>query len=286
MAFLNKPVVRRILRAVLPGGSSLRGAAAGCVVAATMLFFVVAGTGCSSVPYTGRTQLNFYSEESDIRLGEEAWRETLAQEKRSTDTRYNNALQRVGANLARAAERDDYKWEFAVFESSQINAFALPGGKVAVYSALFSLTKNDAELATVVAHEVGHAIARHGVERMSQGTVRSIGGVAVECIFGSEWNAVYDGGSQLALMLPYSRTQEYEADELGLILMAKAGYDPANAITFWTKFAEMNRTSALEEFLSTHPDGGKRLEQLRELLPRANEYYRAAPKKLGAGNSI
>ncbi len=250
-----------------------------------ILFSVIAAGGCSSVPYTDRTQLNFYSESSDIELGEQAWKQTLSQEKRSSDTRYSNALQRVGNNLARAAAKPDYNWEFIVFDSKQINAFALPGGKVAVYSALFRLVDNDAELATVVAHEVGHAIARHGVERMSQSSMRSLGGVAVELLFGSEWNVVYDGTSQLALMLPYSRTQEYEADKLGMILMAQAGYDPANAISFWQKFSKLNRTSAIEEFLSTHPDGEKRLDRVRGYLPEAQKYYRNAPAKLGKGET-
>ena len=257
----------------------------GTAVAAAVFLTAVAA-GCCSAPYTGRSQLIFYSESEDIELGESTWKQTLAAETRSTDKRYNSALTRVGTRLAAVAEKPDYSWEFVVFDSDQINAFALPGGKVAVYSALFQLTANDAELATVVGHEVGHALARHGVERMSQGSVRSVGGAVVEEFFGSDWNVVYDAGSQLALMLPYSRTQEYEADKIGMILMAKAGYDPENAIRFWEKFSKLTATGTLAEFLSTHPDGGKRLEQLQEFLPEARRYYQSAAKKLGAGENI
>ncbi|WP_277202664.1 M48 family metallopeptidase [Victivallis vadensis] len=239
--------------------------------------------GCTTVPVTGRSQLMFYGEKSDIELGEESWKEIQKQEKRSSDAGYNQALNRIGPNLAKVAERPDYKWEFVVFDSKEPNAFCLPGGKVAVYSALFELVDNDAELAIVVGHEVSHALARHGVERMSQSTLQSLGGALVTAAVGSEWDSAYQATSNLALMLPYSRTQEYEADQLGLILMAKAGYDPAAALTFWDKFRKLSQTGTVAEFLSTHPDGDKRLERLKQQLPAARQYYEKAAVKRGLG---
>lgn len=249
-----------------------------CAVSAAALL-----SGCATVPVTGRSQLMFYGEKSDIELGEESWKQVLKQEKRSSNASYNQALNRIGPNLAQAAGRPDYKWEFVVFDSREPNAFCLPGGKVAVYSALFELVGNDAELATVVGHEVSHALARHGVERMSQSTLQSLGGALVTAAVGSEWDSAYQTTTSLALMLPYSRTQEYEADQLGLILMAKAGYDPAAALTFWDKFRKLNRTGTVAEFLSTHPDGDKRLERLKQQLPAARKYYEKAPVKRGLG---
>ena len=250
-------------------------------VSATALLILA---GCVSAPYTGRTQLMFYDENTDITAGAEAWQQVKAQEKVSTNATSNAALQRVGRNIAAAANKPSYDWEFVVFESSEANAFALPGGKVAVYSALFSLTKNDAELATVVAHEVGHALARHSMERSSQSVLQACGGVLVELALGQDWTPAYQTTSNLLAMLPYSRTQELEADYLGLLLMARAGYDPRAALTFWEKFSKLNQVGVVGEFLSTHPDGEKRLEQLREALAEAQTEYRKS-KQLGTGQS-
>ena len=254
---------------------------AGVVSAAGLLVLA----GCVSAPHTGRTQLMFYGESTDIASGEEAWQQVRAQEKVSTNATYNAALQRVGRNIAAAANKSAYQWEFVVFESSEANAFALPGGKVAVYSSLFPLFDNDAELATVVGHEVAHALARHGMERTSQSVIQACGGVLVELALGQDWSPAYQTTSNLLAMLPYSRTQELEADYIGLLLMAQAGYDPQAALTFWEKFGKLNKIGVIEEFLSTHPDGDKRLEQLREALPEAQTTYRKS-RQLGNGQSF
>ena len=248
-------------------------------VSATALLILA---GCVSAPYTGRTQLMFYDENTDITAGAEAWQQVKAQEKVSTNATSNAALQRVGRNIAAAANKPSYDWEFVVFESSEANAFALPGGKVAVYSSLFQL--NDAELATVVGHEVAHALARHSMERSSQSVLQACGGVLVELALGQDWTPAYQTTSNLLAMLPYSRTQELEADYLGLLLMARAGYDPRAALTFWEKFSKLNQVGVVGEFLSTHPDGEKRLEQLREALAEAQTEYRKS-KQLGTGQS-
>ncbi len=239
--------------------------------------------GCTSAPYTGRTQLMFYGESSDLELGEEAWKEVKASQVQSTNKELAATLQRVGTRLAAAANRKDYQWEFVVFDSEEPNAFALPGGKVAVYTGLFPYFANDAELATVVAHEVGHALARHGVERSSQGMVQYAGGFLVETLLGQDWSPAYETTSNLVALLPYSRTQEYEADHVGLILMAKAGYDPAAALTFWGKFRTLSQTGTLQEFLSTHPDGDKRLAELQTLQPEAKKYYEQCTSRQGLG---
>ena len=250
-------------------------------VSATALLILA---GCVSAPYTGRTQLMFYDENTDITAGAEAWRQVKAQEKVSTNATSNAALQRVGRNIAAAANKPSYDWEFVVFESSEANAFALPGGKVAVYSSLFQLFDNDAELATVVGHEVAHALARHSMERSSQSVLQACGGVLVELALGQDWTPAYQTTSNLLALLPYSRTQELEADYLGLLLMARAGYDPRAALTFWEKFSKLNQVGVVGEFLSTHPDGEKRLEQLREALAEAQTEYRKS-KQLVTGQS-
>ncbi|WP_294505234.1 M48 family metallopeptidase [uncultured Victivallis sp.] len=245
---------------------------------------ILLAAGCVSAPRTGRTQLMFYDESTDISSGAEAWQQVKAQEKVSTNATYNAALQRVGRNIAAAANKPSYDWEFVVFESNEANAFALPGGKVAVYSSLFQLFDNDAELATVAGHEVAHALARHGMERSSQSVIQACGGVMVELALGQDWTPAYQTTSNLLAMLPYSRTQELEADYLGLILMAQAGYDPQAALTFWEKFSKLNQVGVVGEFLSTHPDGEKRLERLRESLAEAQAEYRKS-KQLGTGQS-
>lgn len=242
--------------------------------------FVLAG--CVSAPHTGRTQLMFYNESDDIASGEEAWQQVRAQEKVSSNAVYTAALNRVGQNIAAAANKPAYEWEFVVFDSDEANAFALPGGKVAVYSSLFQLFDNDAELATVVGHEVAHALARHGMERSSQSTMQACGGVLVELLLGQDWAPAYQTTSTLLAMLPYSRTQELEADYLGLILMAQSGYDPQAAITFWDKFRKLSQVGVVGEFLSTHPDGDNRLEKLKKALPEAQAEYRRS-KQLGTG---
>ena len=166
-------------------------------VSATALLILA---GCVSAPYTGRTQLMFYDENTDITAGAEAWQQVKAQEKVSTNATSNAALQRVGRNIAAAANKPSYDWEFVVFESSEANAFALPGGKVAVYSSLFQLFDNDAELATVVGHEVAHALARHSMERSSQSVLQACGGVLVELALGQDWTPAYQTTSNLLAM--------------------------------------------------------------------------------------
>jgi predicted Zn-dependent protease len=243
-------------------------------------------SGCSTVPITGRSQLLATSESTEIQQGEQAWRELCKKTPVSNDRKFNAALQRVGKNIAAVSGRKDYKWEFKVFKTKEPNAFCLPGGKVGATTGLFNYTANDAELATVVGHEVGHAIARHSGERMSQGIAAQVGGELLNASTGSDWSQAYGTLAQFGFMLPYSRIQEYEADHIGIILMARAGYNPQAAMNFWAKFGKLSQTNEWTEFLATHPMGEKRLKELQKLFAKAQKEYHKAPVKRGYGESL
>jgi predicted Zn-dependent protease len=206
-------------------------------------------------------------------MGLQAYQQIKQEENVSGDAALNERVQTVGQRIAAVSGQPDWDWQFTLFDNPEPNAFALPGGKVGVYTGLFKVARNDAQLATVMGHEVGHAIARHGAERMSQGILAQLGGVAVGAATGSQ--AYVEAYSQLAtlgVILPYSRTQESEADEIGLMLMAEAGYDPREAVKLWQNF-EALAGERPPEFLSTHPAEGTRIERLQELMPRALEIY-------------
>jgi predicted Zn-dependent protease len=233
------------------------------------------------------------SEASENQAGDDAWRQINAQEPPGRSPDQKAAVSRVGQAIAKAADRPDYQWEFRLFESTQANAFCLPGGKIAVYSGIFQYMDDDAELAAVVGHEVGHAIARHGGERMSQQLLARAGAAGLSAGLGGANPTTaqlamiaYGAGANVGAILPYSRAQEYEADHIGMILMAKAGYDPRATISFWEKFAKTSKDSPIAEFFSTHPMSAKRLEEMRHNLPAANSEYQMAPVKKGRGNPI
>lgn len=247
-------------------------------------------TACQSVPYSGRSQFLLTSVDYENEQGLAAWQETLKTEKLSTDTAAINALNRVGARIAEASEQKDFQWEFKVIESEQANAFCLPGGKVALYTGILPYMDNEAEMAVVIGHEVSHAIARHGGERMSQGLLQNAGAAVVSVLAsGSAYQdlavSAYGVTTNLAGILPYSRLHESEADRIGMILMAKAGYDPNYAISFWKKFGG-NSGGFLEAFTSTHPLGEDRIQAMREYLPEALKIYNAAKVRYGAGNKL
>ena len=197
---------------------------------------------CASAPYTGRSQLLFSSEGSETRMGFQAFEQIKRQYKVSQDPEVNALVTKVGRRIADAAQRPDYRWEFLVFEGKEANAFCLPGGKVGIFTGILKYTQDEAGMATVISHEVAHALARHAGERMSQSMLAQVGGlglgVALGGVGGVAGQAIMQGyslGTQLGILLPYSRTQESEADHIGLILMAKAGYDPAQALEFWKR---------------------------------------------------
>jgi predicted Zn-dependent protease len=238
---------------------------------------------CATVPYTQRSQLVLLSESEEMKLGADAYQEVLAKEKVVRDPQVVGLVTEVGDRIARVANKPEYRWQFTVIDDpKQANAFALPGGKVAVYTGIFPVARDTAGLATVVGHEIAHAIARHGAERMSQGVVAQVAGTGLAVSLGNQApatrNAVMQAfglGVQVGALMPFGRGQESEADHIGMILMAKAGYDPAAALGLWRRF-EAGGSSGPPEFLSTHPSYGTRVQQLEKWLPEAQSYYRPA----------
>lgn len=246
--------------------------------------------GCVVVPETGRQRLILTSAGMESNLGAQAWAEVRGAERPTDNPRWAAAVQRVGKAIAEAANEPSYQWEFACFANEQANAFCLPGGKIAVYDGIFQYMANDAELAAVVAHEVAHATARHGGERMTQAMAVSAGALALGVALQDQdrearerWLLAYGGISTVGLLLPYSRVHEYEADRIGLMYMARAGYHPEAAVHFWEKFSEGKGGGSISDFLSTHPADAKRIAELRRHMPRAMAEYNRAPKRHGFG---
>lgn len=241
-------------------------------------------SACATAPYTGRRQLLFSSEGSETRMGYQAFEQIKRQYKLSQDPEVNALVATVGRHIANAAQRPDYRWEFLVFEGKEANAFCLPGGKVGIFTGILKYTRDEAGMATVISHEVAHALARHAGERLSQSMLAQAGGLGLGVALGGMGSTAstaimqgYSLGTQLGILLPYSRTQESEADRVGVILMAKAGYDPAQALEFWQRMMIKDKKGAkLPEFMSTHPNDATRLRELREFLPKARKYYAPA----------
>lgn len=242
---------------------------------------------CRTVPVSARRQLLLTSDAEEQALGAIAYSEYKKEYPVSTRRPYVDALNRVGQAIKNVAGRNDFKWEFVVLESDTANAFCLPGGKVAVYSGIFQFIANEAELATVVSHEIAHALARHGGERMSMAQLQQIGSLGLQKAgAGTVAEAVYGYGTQLGVMLPFSRKHEHEADTIGLILMAKAGYQPEAAVAFWSKFGGTGKASVIEKWTSTHPGGEDRIKLLQENMPQALLEYNQAPARHGLGQAI
>lgn len=239
--------------------------------------------GCATVPQTNRSQLLLLSPSQETELGLQAFEKIKRETPVSRESAKVRMVRTAGRRIAAVAPMPNARWEFVLFDAPDTaNAFALPGGKVGIYSGILPITRNEAGLATVIAHEVGHVIARHGAERMSQGLLVELGGSALSAALGSQASATrqlalqaYGVGAQLGVMLPYSRTQELEADELGLLYMARAGYDPREAIPFWRRFQAFNSRQGGRppEFLSTHPLDDRRIARLEQLMPRAVAEY-------------
>jgi predicted Zn-dependent protease len=220
-------------------------------------------------------------------MGVAAFQDVLKTEQVSKNAQYNEAVTRVGTRIVGVADTPRYNWDFKVLkDDEQINAFALPGGKVGVYTGILPVALTDAGLATVMAHEVAHVAARHGGERMSTDVLAQIGAVGVSAALGGSDPLLADAvmqaygiGVTVGGILPFSRTQEAEADHIGLVYMAEAGYDPREAIAFWERMdAAVKGKPQPPEFLSTHPGYGTRINNLKKWLPQALPYYEKAQK--------
>jgi predicted Zn-dependent protease len=247
---------------------------------------------CATVPITERRSLQILPDSEMATLSLQQYSEVLKKSKLSSDTQKLQMVRRVGGRIARATEEffresgmeeeiKNYTWEFNLIEDDKtVNAWCMPGGKVAVYTGLLPVAADEAGLAVVLGHEIAHAIAKHGNERMSQGLLVQLGGMGLAAALGSQPAAAtnlfltaYGAGAQVGFLLPYSRVHESEADRIGLILMAKAGYDPRQAIPFWERM-NAKAGSRPPEFLSTHPAPETRIENLKTLIPEAMRSYR------------
>ena len=251
---------------------------------AGVLLFLLLLVACARAPITNRTQFILLPRSFEMQLGASAYVNLLETEKVSRDAHYNGVVRRVGQRIAAVSHTPNLKWQYTVFDSKQVNAFALPGGKIGVYTGMMPVAKTEAGLATVMAHEVAHATARHGGERLTLGILLEMGSAALASAMRkkdkettSRVLAAYGVGTTLAVALPFSRKQESEADRIGLIYMAKAGYDPREAIPFWERMGAAGR-GAPPEFLSTHPGYRTRIKNIRKWMPEALEYYEASQK--------
>lgn len=243
--------------------------------------------GCATAPVTGRSQLILVSQQQAAQLGAQAFQQVLQGEKISHDQRYNSAVRTVGSRIVSVANTPNYNWEYSVIkDDDQINAFALPGGKIGVYTGIIPVAKTHAGLATVLAHEVAHVAANHGAERMSTGMLANLGFSALSAALGGGSSTTSSAilqalglGVTVGAILPFNRSQESEADRIGLIYMAAAGYDPREAIAFWQRMEAATRGKGRPpEFLSTHPGHGTRINNLQRYLPEALQYYERSNK--------
>ncbi|MBI4586948.1 MAG: M48 family metallopeptidase [Planctomycetes bacterium] len=254
---------------------------------AGLLTFLPAGvvylSSCQTAEITGRKQFILLSEQDELDMGLEAYRQALGEAKISPNPALQEKVAAVGKKIAEATGHSEYDWKFTVIDDDKtVNAWCLPGGKVAVYTGILKLTEeDDALLATVMGHEVAHATLHHGAERISQELLITLGATGllialqnkkqetVEIVLGA-----FGVGAQLFAVLPFSRTQESEADRVGLIYMAKAGYHPSKALEFWKKMAALSEGGISLEFLSTHPSHETRIEDLLEWQGEAMGYYK------------
>jgi predicted Zn-dependent protease len=253
-----------------------------------------AGIACARVDGTNRSQLLLTSAGEENQMGAEAYAEIRKKEKVATDPAVIAFVERVGKRLAAVAPNKGFTYEFIVLESDTVNAFCLPGGKVAVYTGILPYCQNEAGLAAVLGHEIGHAIARHGGERMSQGMVAQLGGQTLTALLDAKGVdpstsnmalTAFGAGAQIGVMLPFSRAHELEADYLGLIYMAKAGYEPRESVAFWQRFATLTN-GGTPGFLNTHPASTDRANDLAAKMDEAQALYAAAPERHGAGDMV
>ncbi len=262
------------------------------ILCASLAAFV---TSCGTVAETQRSQLLLITPSQELQLGLTEFDKLKKSTPISRDARANEMLQRVGRRIAAQAKLANAQWEFVLFDQPKVaNAFCLPGGKVGVFTGIFPITQNEAGLATVIGHEVAHAVARHGAERVSEGLLVEMGGKLLDQAMQENSATVrgivlkgYGLGGQVGVMLPHSRKHELEADHIGLLYMARAGYDPNEAVAFWKRFGAYTQQQGgkqttvfgvnINEFLSTHPVDSTRVAQLEQLMPKAMAEYQKGP---------
>jgi predicted Zn-dependent protease len=259
-----------------------------------ILIILLIITACSRVLLSNRRQLNLIANSSMLQMSFDQYGQFLEENVISNDKENTNMIKMVGKNIQKAVEQyfiennledelKNYIWEFNLVESKEINAWCMPGGKVMFYTGILPLTKDENGLAVVMGHEIAHAIAEHGNERMSQGLMAQVGGTALALAVREKpeqtqqlWMDAFGAGAQIGVLLPFSRIHESEADHLGLIFMSMAGYNPNHAISFWQRMSEMKGGQDSPEFISTHPSDKDRITHIEELLPEALIYYNAA----------
>lgn len=260
----------------------------------TFFLIVAAFVACSTNPVTGRQQFKLVSEQELQSMAVQQYRQFLSTNRVVSPSADRDAemVRRVGQRLANSITQyyksqklgevlDGYKWEFNLVNDKAANAWAMPGGKIVVYTGLLPITQNEAALANVLGHEISHAIFQHGNERVSQGLAQQLGGAALSVAVANQpaatqnlFLSAYGIGSTVGLILPFSRKHELEADRYGMRWAAMAGYNPAEAIALWQRMAKNSNGGAPPEFLSTHPSEGSRIEQLQRYLPEARKYYK------------
>jgi predicted Zn-dependent protease len=261
-----------------------------------LLFLTISITlyACATNAVTGRKQLKLVPESEIQAMAQQEYRTFLSQNKvvSASVSRDAEMVRRVGQRITSAITQyytqqgkadilDGYQWEYNLVESPDVNAWCMPGGKIVVYTGLLPITQNEAALAVVMGHEITHALAQHGSERMSQGLVQQLGGVALSVALSNRspetqnlFMQAYGIGSQVGVMLPFSRNDEYEADRFGLNFTAMAGYNPQEAIALWRRMEQAGGGSRPPEFLSTHPSEGNRIARLEKQMPEAMKFYR------------
>lgn len=255
----------------------------------TLLMITLLVAGCATVPITNRRQITLIPSSQMLNLSQQQYQTTLQESQLSTDQKKIATLRKVGERIARAVDEfyqengmpNNFVWEYNLIDDDKmVNAWAMPGGKIAFYTGIWKFTKDETGIATVMGHEVAHAIAEHGNERMSQSLLAEAGTTVLSLAMQSQpaltqriFNTAMGIGTQVGILLPFSRLQESEADRIGLILMAKAGYDPRRAVEFWERMRDA-KTGEPPELLSTHPSDQKRINNIQEHLTEALTHYK------------
>jgi predicted Zn-dependent protease len=259
---------------------------------ALVLIFLMVATACSKVPVLGRRQLALLPDSEVNSMALQEYQDFLSKNQVISTGTNADIVKRVGDKLSKSTDEflrangyaslaDQFKWEYHLVQNNEANAWCMPGGKIVVYSGIMPIAQDEQGLAVVLGHEIAHAVARHGDERMSIDLAEQLGGVALSVALAQKpqetqnlFLQAYGLGSTIGVTLPFSRTQETEADKLGLILMANAGYDPQTALTFWERMKTAMQGAAPPEFLSDHPSDETRISNIKAFMPKAMKYYK------------